>query len=51
VGLHVLNELYALFSDEDNVDSPITEDDTKDLCLYLVGDFSNSVAGVKTLQF
>jgi hypothetical protein len=53
VGLHVLEEIYALFTDDDTVDSPALEDDEEQLCLCLAADASGNalIDGVKTLQF
>jgi len=40
VGLNVLDELYALFVDDDTVDSPPDDDGEEQLCLYLAVDAS-----------
>lgn len=49
--LHVLEELYALFSTEDTVDSPATEEDEEQLCHCLSADAASFVTSVKALQF
>ena len=53
VGLNVLDELYALFVDDDIVDSLANDDDEEQLCLCLTIDASGQamISGVKTLQF
>lgn len=51
VGLHVLDELYALFADEDAADGPTTYDEPEDLCLCLFGDSANSITTQKHCSF
>lgn len=53
VGLHVLDELYALFFADDTVDSPTAacdDENTEETCCCLSSDASGQ-AGAKTLQF
>lgn len=53
VGLNVLEEIYALFTFNDTVDSPTSEDDEEQICLCIAADDSGNTLnlGAKTLQF
>lgn len=51
VGIRVLEEMYALFSDTEQVDSPTAEEDEEQLCLCVATSSEPHPAAARTLQF